>query len=72
MGENVHRFFIPEGERLNADGYIELLKKVKSWADARFGEGGSIFTQDGTKPHTAKKMTAWLSQNMPRFWGPDK
>jgi hypothetical protein len=64
--------FVPEGERLNSEGYIELLKKIKVWADARYGPGGYIYTQDGARPHTAKTTLNWLSTNMPGFWGPDK
>lgn len=64
--------FVPRGETLNAEGYIKLLKKVKLWADSRYGKGGYIFTQDGARPHTAQLTTNWLEANMPGYWGPDK
>eukprot|EP00095_Tigriopus_kingsejongensis_P000694 maker-scaffold58_size443543-snap-gene-1.19 protein:Tk00694 transcript:maker-scaffold58_size443543-snap-gene-1.19-mRNA-1 annotation:"PREDICTED: uncharacterized protein LOC100904935" len=50
--------FVPEGETLNSDGYIKLRKKVKSWADSRYGDGQYIFTQGG------------VSSSIGRAWGP--
>ncbi len=71
-GGNSPPIFVPEGETLKAAGYIKLLKRVKTWADSWYGVGKYIFTQDGARPHTANVTLAWLEENMPGFWGPEK
>ncbi len=71
-GKKCPLIFVPEGETLKAAGYIELLKRVKMWAHSQYGIGKYIFTQDGARPHTANVTLAWLEENMPGFWGPEK
>ena len=53
-------FFLPKGETMNADKYLDVLKNKAAPAMQR--AGATKFLQDGAPCHKAKKVKAWLQK----------
>ena len=53
-------FFLPKGQTMNAEKYLEVLKKKA--APAMKKAGTKWFLQDGAPCHNAKKVKTWLQQ----------
>ncbi len=55
---------IPEGEKVNTEAYISILKaKVLPWLKKNFPLNNYEFQQDGAPAHTSKKTQEWLTAN---------
>ena len=67
--------FFPQGLRMNAAAYIEVLEAVvKPWIDSMHGERLYVF-QDSASSHKAMTMQDWMSENLhdhitPNMWSP--
>lgn len=62
----------PQGLRLNADGYIAVLRTVVvPWMDSVSVGRPYVFQQDSAPAHKAKKTQSWLLDNVPHHWSPD-
>ena len=65
-------YFFPQGLRINADAYIDVLKTVvKLWMDKVAYKREYVFQQDSAPAHKAQKMQAWCFKNLPHHWSPD-
>ena len=70
---------VPQGFRLNADGYIEALRQtlipwMRRGAAALGGASPApfLFQQDGAPAHTSRKTTAFLDEQKIPFIRPDQ
>ena len=69
--------FFPQGLRLNANGYIEVLETVvKPWIQEVAQGRPFVFQQDSAPSHTAHVTQEWLSENFydhvtPNMWPPN-
>lgn len=61
--------FVPEGVKINAQTYQELILEgcLKPWAESHFGNTPWVFQQDSAPAHKAKATQNWLVANIPKF-----
>jgi len=65
-------YFFPQGLRINADAYIDVLRTVvKPWMDKVARGREYVFQQDSAPAHKARKTQAWCFENLPHHWSPD-
>jgi hypothetical protein len=68
-GTKAPPIFIPEGEKVNSEAYIAILKaRVLPWLKKTFPQNNYEFQQDGAPAHTSKRTQEWLAQNFAGFW----
>jgi hypothetical protein len=68
-GQKAPPIFIPEGEKVNTEVYIAILRsKVLPWLKKTFPNGDYIFQQDSAPAHASNKTQDWLRMNMAGFW----
>lgn len=61
--------FIPQGLKVNAQVYQDLLKQhILPWLEATYPLGDYTWQQDGALAHTAKTTQKFLETNMANFW----
>ena len=61
-----------QGLRLNADGYMDVLKTVVvPWMNRISAGRPYVFQQDSASAHKTKKTQVWLLENVPHQWSPD-
>ena len=70
-------YFFPQGLRVNAAGYLDVLKAVvKPWIDKVSNGRPYVFQQDSAPSHKAIVTQDWLSENFhdhvtPNMWPPN-
>ncbi len=68
-GEVCPPVFIPQGLKVNAQVYQDLLKEhIIPWLESTYPSGEYTWQQDGAPAHTAKTTQAFLAANMTNFW----
>jgi transposase len=70
-------YFFPQGLRINALAYKEVLKTVvKPWIDSIRNGRPYVFQQDSAPSHKAKLTQEWMAENFhdhitPNIWPPN-
>jgi transposase len=68
-GKKAPPIFIPEGEKVNTEAYISILKaKVLPWLKKTFPQNNYEFQQDGAPAHTSNRTQEWIRTNFAGFW----
>lgn len=75
-GHGMPPYFFPQGLRVNAAAYIEVLETVvKPWIDSMRSERPYVFQQDSAPSHKAMTTQDWMAENLhdhitPNMWPP--
>jgi hypothetical protein len=68
-GKKAPPIFVSEGEKVNTEAYITMLKsRVLPWLMKTFPQGNYIFQQDSAPAHASKETQEWLRINVGNFW----
>lgn len=76
-GDVMPPYFFEKGLRVNAEGYVAVLRDVvKPWIDQVAKWRPYVFQQDSAPAHKAKVTQNWMSKNLhshitPDFWPPN-
>lgn len=64
--------FVPEGCKINAQVYRELILEgaLEPWTRKHFGSEPYVFQQDSAPAHKAKETVRWLQNHVPDFISP--
>ena len=62
-------YFFPKGLKINTEVYLDVLQRVMvPWMRSVAAGRPFTFQQDSAPAHKAKKVQAWLKENVPHFW----
>ena len=68
-GKKMPLHFFKPVEKVGAEVYYKDLRyKVLPWLKVNYPNGNYAWTQDGTPPHTAKKVQKFCKDNFGDFW----
>ena len=71
-GKKAPPIFIPDGEKVNSEVYINILAtKLLPWLRKTFPAGNYVFQQDSAPAHASRRTQDWLRSNMAEFWEKD-
>ncbi len=69
MGTKGPPIWVPDGIKINAASYQDILKsQVRPWIDAHFAPGTWLWQQDGATAHTASSTQKMLREEGWCFW----
>ena len=69
MEKNAHHIFFPQGLKITAKVYIEVLEThVLPWLKRTYPQGNYIFQQDSAPAHKAKITHKFMDDNFAEYF----